>query len=115
SGKPITLESAQAAYVEGQTLAHQLQEVAQVAVAASHQLNESNKITKSEAFDRAVEHVEKWFAQVVDVELDPLVVANAVEGAYYALTKLQAARTATTGTTPDADIVEKWLREEPKP
>lgn len=111
SGKQVTLEGVQEAYTQSQSLAAELNQVATVAVAAAQQLKESKKITNDEAFQAAVEHVETWFDQVVEVELDPVLVANAIEGAYYALTKLQATRTGAS----DSDYLDKWLSEESKP
>lgn len=109
-GQPLTLEGAQAVYAQSQSLATELNEVATVAVAASQQLKESGKLTNDEAFQRAVEHVETWFDQVVEVELDPLIIANVVEGAY----NLYKRNTGKAGTK-DGDLLDKWPSEEPKP
>lgn len=89
SGREFTPEGVQEIAYNAGTLAAELRTVAQVAVAAAQQLKESGQINSSdEAFDHAVQHIETWYNGVApDIELDPAVVANAIESAYYWLRK----------------------------
>lgn len=88
SGRPVTLEGVQEVARDASSLAVELQQVASVAVASAQQLKESGQIADDDindaAFKHAVEHIEKWYNSVApDIVLDPDVVENAIEGAYY--------------------------------
>lgn len=79
SGKPITIQGIEQTLEQGQALAAELREVAEAGVTAAQQLKESGKIvSNSEAYQHAFAHVQKWFP-----DLDPQLVANAIEAAYY--------------------------------
>lgn len=111
SGQPLTLQGVQEIATDTAALAADLTEVAQVAVAASQQLKESGKIASNEAaFQNAVNHVESWYNTFApDIELDPKVVANAVEGAYFWLKRAQGANPPATD---GLDILDRWEREQ---
>lgn len=94
SGRTITLEGVQEIARDTSSLASELQQVAAVAVASAQQLKESGQIADDDindaAFKHAVEHIEKWYNSVApDIVLDPDVVENAIEGAYYWLKRAQ--------------------------
>lgn len=79
SGKPVTFEGVEQTLQQGQALAAELREVAEAGVTAAQQLKESGKIvTNTEAYQHAFAHIQAWFP-----DLDPQLVANAVEAAYY--------------------------------
>lgn len=110
SGKPLTIAGAQEIATDTAALANELNTVAQVAVASAQQLKETGKINSNdEAFQHAVSHIESWYNQFApDVELDPEVVANAVEAAYH---WLKVARSALPSKPPsEADSVNLFLR-----
>jgi len=78
SGKPVTVTGLQEAYVQGQSLATELSEVARMAVASAQQLKETGVITTNDAaFNHAFDVINLWFP-----ELNRKIVASAVEGAY---------------------------------
>lgn len=112
SGQPLTLQGVQEIARDSSSLAADLQTVATVAVAASQQLKESGKIDSNEAaFANAVAHINTWYNSVApDIYLDPKVVANAVEGAYYWLRRAQG-----EGAAPITDedlVLDRWQREQ---
>lgn len=84
SGREITLQGVQEIAQDTTKLAAELRTVAQVAVAAAQQLKESGQIDPDDAFNHAVQHIETWYNSVApDIDLDPDVIANAIESAYY--------------------------------
>lgn len=96
SGKPLTIAGVQEAYTQSQTLAAELSEVAQMAVAATEQLKESGKITTSDqAFNNAFDHINRWFP-----DLDRKIIANAVEGAYNMYKLSRAVAVTSPADTP---------------
>lgn len=99
SGRSLTVAGVQEAYVQSQTLAAELSEVANMAVAASAQLKESGKITTNEAaFNNAFDHINRWFP-----DLDRKIIANSVEGAYnlYKLSRTAVAALPDKPTQPE--------------
>lgn len=111
SGREVTLEGVQEIASDASTLAAELQQVANVAVASAQQLKEAGKIDSNDAaFAHAVDHVERWYNSVApDVDLDPNVVANAVEGAYYWIKKTQTPQVVIDPSAKgDGDA---WLKE----
>lgn len=84
SGKPLTVAGVESTLQQGQALAAELREVAEAGVLAAQQLKESGKInTNDEAFQHAFAHIATWFPG-----LDPQIVANAVEAAYYGVKRV---------------------------
>lgn len=116
SGQPLSVQAVTESFADAQSLAIELREVAEMAVAASQQLKESGKITSNqEAFDRAVKHVDGWLETFWPNEkndLDPQVVRNAVESAYFYLKQMKSALPATSQPpSTEVELAERFLRE----
>lgn len=111
SGQPVTMQGVQEFARDTTALAAELNEVAQMAVAASQELKETGKIDSGEAaFQNAVAHVNAWYNAVApNIYLDPKVVANAVNGAYWWLKKSQP---PVPKPSNDLDILEQLRREQ---
>ena len=117
SNQPLTLQGVTEIARDTAALAVDLQEVANVAVASAQQLKESGKIdSNAQAFQHAVNHIESWYNTLMpDAQLEPRVVANAVEAAYRALKlgdKLIRAQVANSQQPrSEADLLNDWLQE----
>lgn len=112
SGQPLTLQGLQNIVTDTSSLAAEVQQVAEVGVAAAQQLKDTGNIDSNEAaFQHAVKHVEGWYNSLApDIHLDPHVVANAVESAYYWLKRAQNMN-QPAALTSEAELVDRFLRE----
>jgi hypothetical protein len=110
SGRPWTVQGMTETLEASRPLANEIRETAEVVVSGIQQLKETGKIqTNDEAFREAMKHLRGWFPQVEPERLVPF-----IEDAYRGVklgTELMRAQHGVPSPTPEADLLDRILRE----